>query len=92
MNLETFDVIAEEAPEKIVEIGSVRAASVGLAIDAARDIYFRRSSCLRLGVRRGDTTYWSAAPEAALTARNQGRTYRTPAYFVKARYPRDTNG
>jgi 1,2-phenylacetyl-CoA epoxidase PaaB subunit len=86
--METYEVYAEDGSNRVEHVGSVRAYSTRLAIDAARDVYFRRSACRRLAVQRGDTLVWSDGPEAELTARNLNRSYRTPAFFVKARFQR----
>jgi phenylacetate-CoA oxygenase PaaH subunit len=81
-----FEVFAEtEAPRQVVHVGSVRAPNRALAMQWAREIYFRREECLRLGVVEREHLHWSDAPEQALTERNAARSYRTPAFFGRRR-------
>lgn len=88
MSAETgiYEVFAEtEAPRQVVHVGSVRAPNPALAIQLAREIYFRREACFRLGVVDRAYLQWSDAPEQALTERNAARSYRTPAFFGRRR-------
>jgi phenylacetate-CoA oxygenase PaaH subunit len=87
-----YEVYADEAGSELTHVGSVRALSEKLAVQAAREIYFRRSTCTRLRVVRAGTAFESAAPEAELTQRNLDRTYRTPAFFVSRRYGQPADG
>lgn len=81
-----YEVFAElRTPRQVVHVGSVRAPTSALAIQLAREIYFRRDACLRLGVVAREHVCWSEAPEQALTERNVARSYRTPAFFGRRR-------
>lgn len=86
--MQTYEVYAETAAAAVEHVGSVRAYTTRLAIGAAREIFFRRSTCERLAVTDGGELVWSDAPEAELTRRNLNRTYRTPAFFVQQRFKR----
>ena len=81
-----YEVFVESATARQLQhVGSVQAPTARLAIQAAREIYFRRDACLRLGVVPREAVAWSTAPEDLLTARNVARSYRTPAFFGKRR-------
>ncbi len=93
MSTETgiYEVFAETvAPRQVVHVGSVRAPNQALAIQLAREIYFRREACFRLGVVDRAHLQWSDAPEQALTERNAARSYRTPAFFGRRRRRAET--
>jgi len=77
----TFESSEDEKKGLITHCGSVRAPSRELAVHLAREIYYRRDTCERLGVVRRDQLFWSEAPEAELTERNHEMDYRTPGFF-----------
>lgn len=77
----TVESSEEESQDLVRHRGSVRAPTSALAVHLAREIYYRRDTCKRIGVVRRDQFFWSEAPEAELTERNHDMEYRTPGFF-----------
>ncbi len=83
-----FEVVTGDATgQYITAIGSVRAPTDRLGLHMAREIFFRREVCLKLGVRRpgSELVTWSTAAEEILTRRNLDKEYRRPSFFSSRR-------
>ncbi|MEA2721816.1 MAG: Phenylacetic acid degradation [Candidatus Eremiobacteraeota bacterium] len=87
MSESIYEVLAQDTADgEVALVGSVRAPDAGLALTFAREIFYRRGRCERIGVVPREAVCWS--DEAELTERNRDRAYRTPAFFVRARRDR----
>lgn len=99
MTNEIYEVFAETHPHHWDRhIGSVRAPTPTLAVQMAREIYFRREVCQRIGVVKReqastpDQICWSDAPELVLTQRNYEKEYRKPGFFTRRRQETSKEG